>query len=211
MTMFTQTCTLLVIEDDPAYLDNIEVILRMEGFRVLKALGATSALALLQQEIPDLILCDIMMPEMDGYTFFDMLKQDNALAVIPVIFITALGHRNDIRKGMAAGVDDYLTKPFSTDELVAAVNGRLDRVKSLKQKASQTSLKKDVDWLRNRITKRELEVLLLVGGGATSKQIAQQLSISIRTVENHRTHIMEKLDVSNAAALAHWVPVARQL
>ncbi|MEI7748107.1 MAG: response regulator transcription factor [Chlorobiaceae bacterium] len=211
MTTSTQTFTLLAIEDDPAYLDNIEVILRMEGFRVLKALGATSALALLQHEIPDLILCDIMMPEMDGYTFFDMLKQDNALAAIPFIFITALDHRNDIRKGMAAGVDDYLTKPFSTEELVAAVYGRLERVNALKQKASQTSLKKDVDWLRNQITKRELEVLLLVGGGATSKQIAKQLCISIRTVENHRTHLMGKLDAPNAATLAHWALVARQL
>ncbi len=211
MTTSSQTCTLLVIEDDPAYLDNIEVVLRMEGFRVLKALGATSALALLHNEIPDLILCDIMMPEMDGYTFFDMLKQDNALAVIPFIFITALGHRNEIRKGMAAGVDDYLTKPFSTEELVAAVYGRLERVNALKQKASQTSLKKDIDWLRNRITKRELEVLLLVGGGASSKLIAKQLGISIRTVENHRTHLMEKLDAPNAATLAHWALVARQL
>lgn len=70
MTKSLQTCTLLVIEDDPAYLENIELILRMEGFRVLKASCAESALALLHNEIPDLILCDILMPKMDGHTFF---------------------------------------------------------------------------------------------------------------------------------------------
>lgn len=205
------TYTLLVIEDDPAYLDNIELILRMEGFRVLKALCVESAFALLQDEIPDLILCDIMMPGIDGHTFFDMLKRDKPLAVIPFIFVTALSRRDDIRKGMAAGVDDYLTKPFSKEELVAAVCGRLARVETLRQEVSQTASKKDIDLLRNRITKREMEVLLLVAEGTTSKQIAKQLCISIRTVENHRTHLMEKLNATNAAALASWALVARQL
>ena len=211
MTGPARTCTLLVIEDDPAYLDNIEVILRMEGFRVCKASSGATALALLRDEIPDLILCDIMMPGMDGHTFFDIMKRDKLLAVIPFIFVTALGRRDDIRKGMAAGVDDYLTKPFSKEELVSAVCGRLARVKALRQDVSQTSLDKEAEWLRNLITKREIEVLLLVGTGATSKQIAEQFCISIRTVENHRTHLMDKLNVTNAAALAHWALVARQL
>ena len=211
MKEFAQTCTLLVIEDDPAYLDNIEVILRMEGFRVHKASSGATALALLKDEVPDLILCDIMMPVMDGHAFFALLKQDKMLAFIPFIFVTALGRRDDIRKGMAAGVDDYLTKPFSAEELVSAVCGRLARVRALRQDASRTSLKQDAEWLRNLITKREIEVLLLVGGGTTSRQIAEQLGISIRTVENHRTHLMEKLNVTNAVALSHWAIVARQL
>ncbi len=133
------------------------------------------------------------------------------LAAVPFIFVTALGRRDEVRKGVAAGVDDYLTKPFSKEELVSAVCGRLQRVKVLRQDENQASLKKDAEWLRNRITKREIEVLLLVGGGTTSKQIAEQLGISIRTVENHRTHLMDKLNVTNAAALANWALVARQL
>ncbi|MEI7818189.1 MAG: response regulator, partial [Desulfuromonadales bacterium] len=159
MTEPAQTYTLLVIEDDPAYRDNIEVILRMEGFHVRTASSGTAALALLQDEVPDLILCDIMMPEMDGHTFFELLKQDELLAAVPFIFVTALGGRDDVRKGMAAGVDDYLTKPFSKEELVSAVCGRLSRVKALRQDASRTSLKQDAEWLRNLITKREIEVL----------------------------------------------------
>ena len=78
------------------------------------------------------------------------------------------------------------------------------------KEVSQALLKKEVDRLRNRISKREFEVLLLVGG-TTSKQMATQLGISIRTVENHRSHLMAKLNVTNAAALAPWALVARPL
>jgi DNA-binding NarL/FixJ family response regulator len=206
-----QTYTLLVIDDNRDYLFIIEEFLRMEGFRVCKASSGATALVLLRDKVPDLILCDIMMPEMDGHTLFELLKQDELLAAVPFIFVTALGGRDDVRKGMAAGVDDYLTKPFSKEELVSAVCGRLKRVKALRCDVSQTSRDKEAEWLRNLITKREIEVLLLVGTGATSKQIAEHFCISIRTVENHRTHLMNKLNVTNAAALAHWAQVAKQL
>lgn len=81
--------------------------------------------------------------------------------------------------------------------------GRLVRVETLRQDTSQSASKKEADWLLKRITKREIEVRWLVGSGLSSKQIANKLCISIRTVENHRTHLMEKLNVANAATLAH--------
>jgi len=202
---------ILIIEDHPQMRCKLAMILEREQFQVTTAPNGLIGLDMARSDPPDLVVCDIMMPVMDGHAFFALLKQDKMLAFIPFIFVTALGRRDDIRKGMAAGVDDYLTKPFSAEELVSAVCGRLARVRALRQDASRTSLKQDAEWLRNLITKREIEVLLLVGGGTTSRQIAEQLGISIRTVENHRTHLMEKLNVTNAVALSHWAIVARQL
>ena len=151
------------------------------------------------------------MPGMDGRALFDFLKQDALTADIPFIFVTALGGRENIRSGMAAGADDYLTKPFTAEELFEAVRGRLARIRTLRQKADAASANREIAWLRRTISRRECEVLLLVGHGATSKQIAEHLEISIRTVENHRTHLMEKLDAPNAAALAHWAGIAEGL
>ena len=181
--------TILVIEDDPAYRDNMELILRMEGCRVMTAADGVGALALLQENSPDLILCDIMMPGMDGRTLFERLKQERQTAEIPFIFVTALGGRENIRSGMSSGADDYLTEPFTAEELFEAVRGRLQRIRTLRQKAGAVSVNQEIAWLRRTISRRECEVLLLVGRGATSKQIAEQLGISIRTVESHRTHL----------------------
>ena len=119
--------TILVIEDDPAYRDNMELILRMEGCRVMTAADGVGALALLQENSPDLILCDIMMPGMDGRTLFERLKQERQTAEIPFIFVTALGGRENIRSGMSSGADDYLTKPFSPRELLLRIKKILSR------------------------------------------------------------------------------------
>ena len=200
--------TILVIEDDPAYRDNMELILRMEGYRVMTAADGVAALELLRENIPDLILCDIMMPGMDGRALFEHLKQDRQTADVPSIFVTALGGQENIRSGMSSGADDYLTKPFTAEELFEAVRGRQKRIRSLQHKADAASANEEVAWLRRTISQREREVLLLVGRGATSKQIAEQLGISIRTVESHRTHLMKKLDARNAAALAHWANIS---
>ena len=207
----TAVQTILVIEDDPAYRDNMELILRMEGYRIMTAADGASALIMARDDPPNLILCDIMMPGMDGRALFEHLKQDQQTADIPFIFVTALGGRENIRSGMAAGADDYLTKPFTAEELIDAVKGRLERIRILRHKADPASTNQEVAWLRRAISRRECEVLLMVGQGATSKQIAEQLGISIRTVENHRTHLMEKLDAPNAAALAHWASIAEGL
>jgi DNA-binding response OmpR family regulator len=119
--------SILIIEDDIANLRMMETILLMEGFAVSAASDGRSGLALLLQKRPDLILCDIMMPEMDGHSVLEVLKKDDAHANIPFIFVTAMGDRADMRRGMSAGADDYLSKPFSVVELLAAVTGRIRR------------------------------------------------------------------------------------
>lgn len=203
--------TILIIEDDPSICANMELILRMEGFAVRTAENGSAGLAAILKQRPDLILCDILMPDMDGHALLDALKQNRECADIPFIFVTALGSRDDIRGGMSAGADDYLTKPFSADELIAAVTGRLSRLEAIRQRGVHTAYKDEKAFLQQRITEREREVLLLVGRGVTSREIADQLGISLRTVEVHRSNLMKKLDAANAAILARWAFIAEQM
>lgn len=202
--------SILIIEDDASYRNSIQMILTMEGFDVSTASDGQSGLDSLRNKRPDLILCDIMMPEMDGHSLLEVLLDDNTLSDIPFIFVSAMGERVDVRRGMSAGADDYLPKPFSADELLAAVTGRIQRHK-IHQRRDTSAFKKEKTFIREKVTKRELEVLLKVGKGATSKEIAGQMGISLNTVEAHRANLMKKFDVVNAASLARWAFIAEQM
>lgn len=203
--------SILIIEDDPSICSNMELILHMEGFDVRTAANGVSGLARVREKCPDLVLCDILMPEMDGHTVLEVLRKEGALTDIPFIFVTALGERSDVRRGMSAGADDYLSKPFSAEELISAVTGRLHRLELLRMRSSNTAFKKEHNILRQQVSSREMEVLLLVGTGATSKDIAEHLGISLRTVEAHRSNLMNKLEVTNAAMLARWAVIAEHM
>lgn len=203
--------SILIIEDEPALCCNIELILRMEGFDTRTAADGLSGLARISEKRPDLILCDILMPEMDGHTLLNQLKSEADLADIPFIFVTALGERSDVRRGMSSGADDYLTKPFTAEELVAAITGRLHRLETIRLFSTRTTFREEHAILRQRISARELEILLLVGNGATSREIADRLGISLRTVEVHRSNMMDKLGAANAAILARWAVIAEQM
>jgi len=203
--------SILIIEDDPAYTSMMEVILQMEGFDVRTASDGSSGLAMLRERRPDLILCDIMMPKMDGHKILETLKGEQALADIPFIFVTALGDRADVRLGMSTGADDYLPKPFSAFELLAAVTGRIRRHEMILQHRRKSDFQEEQAILRQMITRREREILLMVGQGSTSREIAVRLGISLKTVEVHRANLMNKLGAGNAAALARWAIIAEQM
>jgi len=194
---------ILVVEDDPEYRNAIRLILEMEGFEVQTAANGREGLESLRQRLPDLVLCDIMMPEMDGRQFLEALQDDNSTAVTPVIFVTALDSRFEMRRSMSAGADDYLTKPFSAEELIECVNGRLKRVGMLRG-ADQLPFDVEECRLLDSLTRREREVLTLVATGATLKGIASALHIRPNTVEVHRANLMRKLGVQNSALLGRW-------
>jgi two-component system sensor histidine kinase/response regulator len=118
---------ILVVEDELPILENILDILELEGHQVLGAHDGRAGLELARQHLPDLIVSDIMMPEMDGYGLLLALREDSATATIPLVFLTAKADRSAMRQGMELGADDYLTKPFTPAELVALVNARLER------------------------------------------------------------------------------------
>jgi DNA-binding NarL/FixJ family response regulator len=201
--------SILIIEDDPSYINIMETILQMEGFSVRTASDGMTGLVLARDQRPDLILCDIMMPDMDGLSLLEALKGDTALTVTPFIFVTALGDRDDIRRGMSAGADDYLTKPFSADELIAAVTGRIRHHEMILQQRDKSAFQKEESIFRTRnITRQERVVLQMVGRGAISRDIAEQLGVAVKTVEVHRANLMNKLGAANAAGLARWAVIA---
>lgn len=118
---------ILVAEDETPIRNNIVSLLRMEGFDVVEASNGRIALALAREHMPELVLSDVMMPELDGLGLLELLRADPVTASIPLIFLSARTERADRRKGMNLGADDYLGKPFSRDELLEAVNARLKR------------------------------------------------------------------------------------
>src|SRR5689334_10458079 len=113
---------ILVIEDEAETLENLVLMLEMEGFKPLSASNGRSGAALARSALPDLILCDVSMPEMDGYGVLQALRADKATLSIPFIFLTAKGDRKDLRVGMNLGADDYLIKPASAEDVLAAIN-----------------------------------------------------------------------------------------
>jgi DNA-binding NarL/FixJ family response regulator len=203
--------SILIIEDDPAYTSMMEIILQIEGYEVRTASDGKSGLVMLREKRPDLILCDIMMPEIDGHMVLEILKGERALADIPFIFVTAMGERADVRLGMSAGADDYLSKPFTTFELLTAVAGRIRRHEMIHHNRRESDFQEEKNILRQKITKREREILLMVGRGSTSREIAERLAVSIKTVETHRANLMKKLDAGNAATLARWSVISEEM
>ncbi|MBK7712021.1 MAG: response regulator [Bacteroidales bacterium] len=119
--------TILIIEDNKSLREEVYEALKFEGYEVLQAESGKMGVKNAVMHHPDLILCDIMMPEMDGYEVLSRLREHEQAKLIPFIFITALADRSNIRTGMEMGADDYITKPFSIKELTNAINIRLEK------------------------------------------------------------------------------------
>src|SRR5260221_5013928 len=117
----------LVIDDEPELLESVQVILRLNGYATLGATDSRLGMELARQQLPDLIVCDIMMPGHDGYGVLRALSSTAPTGSIPFIFLTALGDHASVRMGMESGADDYLTKPFTPEQLVSSITARLDR------------------------------------------------------------------------------------
>ncbi len=129
---------ILLIEDNMEMRENTAEILELASYKVITAENGKEGVRLAQSEKPDLIICDIMMPELDGYGVLHMLSKTPELASIPFIFLTAKAEKSDHRKGMTMGADDYLTKPFDDIELLTAVEVRLKKSEQLKSGFTRT-------------------------------------------------------------------------
>jgi signal transduction histidine kinase len=137
----------LVIEDEADLRGEIVDILELEGYQVLSASNGKEGVALTEAQVPHLILCDVMMPEMDGYGVISHLRQNPETATIPFIFLTAKSEKADLRQGMTLGADDYLTKPFSRSELLEAIATQFQ-----KQAAVESKIQQKLESLRSNIT-----------------------------------------------------------
>src|SRR3954452_16956408 len=122
---------ILVIEDEPEMRRNITALLRYHDYESISAADGSQGVEVATKEKPDLILCDVMMPEMDGYGVIKTLHNEPATMNIPFIFLTAKGERTDVRSGMNWGADDYLTKPVDKSDLLRAIKMRLARADQL--------------------------------------------------------------------------------
>ena len=134
---------ILVIEDDHALQAVLSDILENEGYKVFFAPNGKAGIQLAKEILPDLIICDIMMPGMDGYSVKSSLSEDMSTALIPFIFLSALVEKKNIRQGMELGADDYLTKPFKIDEVVNAVKIRFKKQELLKESTERTDNEKE--------------------------------------------------------------------
>ncbi len=170
-----------------------------KGYHVTEASDGTSGFTQARVKLPDLILCDIMMPGLDGHQVLKEIRADETLAAIPFIFMTARGEIPDIRRGMSQGADDYLPKPFELSDLLDAVRSRL--IRHAQQRSAFVPKFDDAQPLEKLgISPRESEILLWIAQGKSNQDIADILNISLGTVKKHVHHVFEKLGVETRSA-----------
>ena len=203
--------TILVIEDQPIMRQKTVTILKMEGYEVLEAPNGTEGIRLALEDLPDLILCDIMMPEHDGYAVLQAVRLNRATATTPFIFLTAKGEKPDVRAGMTLGADDYLVKPTPRKDLLEAIEARFERQRlnedRLRQELAKVSFQPDFSSFaplaeKLGLTDREAETLLWVAQGKSNADIATILGNSEKTVKKTLGHIFQKLGLESRTAAA---------
>ena len=196
---------ILIIEDEKSLRENISEIIRHYGYRVISAPSGEDGVKAALEFIPNIIICDIMLPGIDGFDVLTRLKQSSQLLSTAFIFLTAKSTRSDTRTGMNMGADDYLTKPFTKEELINSIKARIE--KSAKTLNTQNERDKSIETALDNIlalTKTERKVLTKISEGLTTPQIAQKLSVSQKTIENHRVNISRKLNLSGPNSLINF-------
>jgi DNA-binding NarL/FixJ family response regulator len=203
---FAAVKRILVIDDDARLREHYTEILRLEGYEVVEARNGREGVERARREPPDLVLCDITMPEMNGHRVLETLRGEPRTAHVPFVFLTGWSEREDVRTGMNLGADDYLTKPVVPDELAATIRARLHRAELTGAARKSGTSEATPDQLESLgLTPREAEVLFWVARGKTNDEIGTVLGIGLTTVKKHLESTYSKLGVENrttAAAMA---------
>ncbi|APG59127.1 response regulator [Christiangramia salexigens] len=196
---------LLLIEDDSTVRENTAELLELSNYEVMTASNGKQGIEKALQEHPDLILCDIMMPEINGYGVLEAVSQDPDTRNIPFIFLSAKTEHKDIRKGMDMGADDYLTKPFEEDELLSAIESRLAKVAILHSYNNSTSANelkgnlKNLDDLRAIFSQRDLlhfkkgETIYEKGKHANFFYLIKRGVVKAHRMDNHGKELITEL------------------
>jgi len=221
----SETPKLLLVDDEPGLREAVQAYLEDEDFAVQVAASAEEAWGLLEKEPPDLVISDIMMPQVDGYQFLERLREDSRFNQLPVIFLTARGMTTDRIQGYEAGCDAYLPKPFEPDELVAIVKNLLSRRQAATDSNSDRSqleaIAREIATIRGMLdqrpgitqtpspinidlTPREQSVLDLVAQGLMNKEIASQLKTSVRNVEKYVSRLFGKTGTNSRTELVRF-------
>ena len=191
---------ILVIEDEPEMRRNITTLLRYYDYAPVAAENGRLGIEAARREIPDLILCDVMMPELDGYGVLQAVQSDASLAGIPFIFLTAKGEKDDLRSGMNLGADDYLTKPVANADLVEAIEARLRRTELQAKREFKPDFSSIEPLKKLGLTPRATETLLWLAQGKTNSDIASILGVTESTIKKHVQEMFEKLGVETRGA-----------
>jgi DNA-binding NarL/FixJ family response regulator len=218
---------LLLVDDEPGLREAVQAYLEDSGFVVAVASNARDGLELARQKLPDLVITDIMMPQVDGYQFLKLLREEPQFKSLPVVFLTARGMTSDRILGYNAGCDAYLSKPFDPDELVAIVENLLkkrdtqqagsedDEGHNLAEMARQIaeiralltqkgSIAQSGSGVKIDFTPREQSVLELVVEGLMNKEIARRLETSVRNVEKYVSRLFNKTGTNSRTELVRY-------
>lgn len=204
--------TILVVDDEQDLLDLIEYNLRQEGYDVLKAENGKDGIQMAKEHMPDLVLLDIMMPQMDGIEVCDRMREDSTLSHIPIIFLTARSDEKTEIEGLNKGADDFITKPISTTKLVSRIKAVLRRFEETEEKVQKLSVHDlEIDKDRYIVTRgdeefqlprKEFELLYYLASKKGKVRDRQTLLNKVwgdniyvvdRTVDVHVRKIREKL------------------
>lgn len=211
---------ILVIDDDIAINELIKVNLELNGYNALQAYDGTTGFAIAKQELPDLIILDVMMPEVDGYTVAQRIRQNPTTEETPILMLTALSQLNDKVKGFNIGVDDYLVKPFEMEELQVRVKALLKRSRKIPESMATKELLvfKEVTLLPEsysvkisdkiaKLTPIEFEIFYILfqnhGNMVSSKKLLKDIwgyepDDDIETIRVHIRHLRSKINkISN--------------
>lgn len=222
----SEPAQLLLVDDEPSIRESVQAYLEDSGdFQVAVASNATDAWTYLQHHLPDLIISDIMMPQVDGYQFLSKLRDDPRFKTLPVIFLTARGMTSDRIQGYQSGCDAYLSKPFDPEELEAIVKNLLERRQAnVDSQSESTKLQKIYQEIRDLkeqishpsgfvttpspikidLTPREQSVLDLVAQGLMNKEIASRLKTSVRNVEKYVSRLFSKTGTNSRTELVRF-------
>ncbi|NJS10586.1 MAG: response regulator transcription factor [Microcoleus sp. CSU_2_2] len=218
---------LLLVDDEPGLREAVQAYLEDSNFAVEVASNARDGWELLQQYNPDLLISDIMMPQVDGYQFLKQVREDPRYKALPVVFLTAKGMTSDRIQGYQAGCDAYLSKPFDPDELVAIVTNLLARRAAAKEMgdnaetpdiaalanqmariesflSGRSSIVQSPSPIKIDLTPREQSVLDLVAQGLMNKEIARRLETSVRNVEKYVSRLFSKTGTNSRTELVRF-------
>jgi two-component system, OmpR family, alkaline phosphatase synthesis response regulator PhoP len=192
---------ILIIDNEAVTRDVILEVLTLGNFDAITASSGQQGIRLAQKHLPSLILCDIMMPDVDGYEVLSTLQQEPSTASIPFIFLTARSQRSDLRQGMELGADDYLTKPFTGAELLSAVTTQLDKRDRVQHQTAQQS--SQISALRQEL--KELHTL-----SEHKEKLLENLSQGLRAPLSNIQMALRMLDSTSDAQRARYLEVLKE-
>jgi DNA-binding NarL/FixJ family response regulator len=222
----SEVAKILLVDDEPGVRESVQAYLEFnDELEVQVASNANEAWDLLQKETPNLIISDIMMPDVDGYQFLEKLREDQRFRHLPVIFLTARGMTSDRIEGYNAGCDAYVSKPFDPDELEAIVKNLLQKQQETAKNAPNieqiSEIARDLKDIKQQLgghstfvtselavkidlTPREQSVLDLVAQGLMNKEIAKELQTSVRNVEKYVSRLFSKTGTNSRTELVRF-------